>query len=290
MSASIPRSIIGSQPGMVDPSQRQRLLHFPTSTLSFASFNPRTASSNNDLPDLHKLSLHDQLNTAKRVVIETGPNGESFWRFVPKARRDEGVTDEGVWPRCVSLCGVRYFCRVVLFKLIMIHRSSYCSPKTSGISTNWIRFTNVASLPHQTLRRSQSQSLLLLLRPILPKSGRWLPQVHLVQTDLLKSLHPCMRHCSPHQMKRTRLRTWLSMIHPCSNIIERGLLVLLHALRKYERKSSLKNASLGGPKSFGGPTSSISLPSISMRRPRGAHHLLTTREIVRSIITHHERV
>lgn len=106
MSGSAPRSVMGSQPGVLDPSQPGRLLHFSSSQLSFASFDSRTASAGSDLPDLRKLSLQEQLNTAKRVVIETTPQGESFWRFVPKARRDEGVADEGVWPRCINLCGV----------------------------------------------------------------------------------------------------------------------------------------------------------------------------------------
>jgi hypothetical protein len=42
---------------------------------------------------------------AKRVVIETTSNGESFWRFVPRAKREEGCEDEGVWPRIIEVCG-----------------------------------------------------------------------------------------------------------------------------------------------------------------------------------------
>ncbi|THV05040.1 hypothetical protein K435DRAFT_826551 [Dendrothele bispora CBS 962.96] len=98
------RKLFGPIPGLLDPSQTQRLLRFPSSRLSFASFHPLTATSNQDT-DFRKLSLQDDLCKAKRVVIETTPTGESYWRFVPKAQLDQGVSDEGQWPRLVNLCG-----------------------------------------------------------------------------------------------------------------------------------------------------------------------------------------
>src|SRR5262245_37890111 len=87
-------SINGQIPGLLDPSQPSRLLRVPNSKLSFATFDPRTATSDKGVPDLRKLSISDELYRPKRVVIETTPNGSSFWRFVPKANREDGVTDE----------------------------------------------------------------------------------------------------------------------------------------------------------------------------------------------------
>jgi hypothetical protein len=98
-------SIHGQNPGLLDPFQPQRLLRVPNSTLSFAAFDPRTASGDKDIPDFRKLTINEELYRPKRVVIETAPNGESFWRFVPRARRADGVVDEGSWPRVVDLCG-----------------------------------------------------------------------------------------------------------------------------------------------------------------------------------------
>ncbi|KAH9083545.1 hypothetical protein EDB83DRAFT_2511855 [Lactarius deliciosus] len=46
----------------------------------------------------------------KRVVIETHPGGFSHWRFVPRARLAEGVSDEGSWPRLVDVLGVLTIC------------------------------------------------------------------------------------------------------------------------------------------------------------------------------------
>jgi len=51
------------------------------------------------------MSINEAYYRPRRIVVETAPNGESFWRFVPKARIDEGVLDEGVWPRIVEICG-----------------------------------------------------------------------------------------------------------------------------------------------------------------------------------------
>ena len=98
------RSISGSQPGLLDPSQTARLLRLPGTILSFAAFHPRAASSEIHI-DVDKLSLNEELYRPKRVVIETLPDGDSFWRFVPRARRGIGVEDEGAWPRVINICG-----------------------------------------------------------------------------------------------------------------------------------------------------------------------------------------
>ncbi|KAJ7084397.1 hypothetical protein B0H15DRAFT_784281 [Mycena belliarum] len=101
--------IAGAVPGVLDPQQPYRLLRRPSSTLSFASFDPRAASGDHGW-DLRALSLNEELYRPRRVVIETACSGESFWRFVPKARWDEGVTDEGEWPRVIDICGQRVEC------------------------------------------------------------------------------------------------------------------------------------------------------------------------------------
>ncbi|KAH8119230.1 hypothetical protein DFH11DRAFT_1686161 [Phellopilus nigrolimitatus] len=78
----------------------------PGSIITFASFDPATAT--NDFTNAYafrKLSLNEELCRPKRVVIETTPDGQCTWRFVPKARWEEGVENEGAWPRVVDVCG-----------------------------------------------------------------------------------------------------------------------------------------------------------------------------------------
>jgi hypothetical protein len=105
------RSISGTIPGILDPSQPARLLRLPTSTLLFASFDPHTAhvDGTKGFPNLGKLSPDEQHEyyRPKRIVIETTPNGENFWRFVPRARKEDsvGMQDEASWPRVIDICG-----------------------------------------------------------------------------------------------------------------------------------------------------------------------------------------
>ena len=97
------RILRGTQPGLLDPSQPSRLLRFPDSKLSFASFDPKTA-----LPEessSQKSNNSSTLAPPKRIVIETTSKGVSSWRFVPRARLEEGAQDEGVWPRAIDICG-----------------------------------------------------------------------------------------------------------------------------------------------------------------------------------------
>ncbi|KAF5385866.1 hypothetical protein D9615_002553 [Tricholomella constricta] len=105
-----PPKLSGSTPGLLDYTQADRLCRLPGSKLSFASFDPHTASLNRDIPGLDRLSLNEQLYRPKRVVIEIAPSGASTWRFVPSARRDDGVPDEGTWPRVVDICGHYFLC------------------------------------------------------------------------------------------------------------------------------------------------------------------------------------
>lgn len=93
----------GTQTGLLDPSQPSRLLRFPDSNLSFASFDPKTALV--EEPTLQKHNNSGTLTPPKRIVIETNPKGASFWRFVPRAHLKEGAQDEGIWPRVIDICG-----------------------------------------------------------------------------------------------------------------------------------------------------------------------------------------
>ncbi|KAJ3570370.1 hypothetical protein NP233_g4453 [Leucocoprinus birnbaumii] len=98
------RKLSGSQPGILDPTQPSRLLRTPGAKLSFAGFDPLTACSLG-ASDILKPSSNAEMYRPRRVVIETTPFGECTWRFVPSAKRESGVADEGEWPRNVNLCG-----------------------------------------------------------------------------------------------------------------------------------------------------------------------------------------
>jgi len=93
----------GAEPGILDKTQRSRLLRRQTSTLSFASFDPYVATPRD--PDISQLSLDEDKCRPKRIVIENVPGHGSFWRWVPSARKQEGVDDEGNFPRLIELCG-----------------------------------------------------------------------------------------------------------------------------------------------------------------------------------------
>jgi len=94
------RRLRGSQPGILDPTQPSRLLRLRDAKLSFAAFDPLTACCQGSPTPLNAESYRP-----RRVVIETAPTGECTWRFVPSAKRESGVADEGSWPRVVDLCG-----------------------------------------------------------------------------------------------------------------------------------------------------------------------------------------
>ena len=93
------RSLLGTHPGQLDQTQPSRVLRHPDAKLLFASFHPLTASNVQPGP------THDGSSNPKRIVIEVQPNGSSHWRFVPRARLAEGVSDEGCWPRLVDFLG-----------------------------------------------------------------------------------------------------------------------------------------------------------------------------------------
>lgn|SRR6266850_3003379 len=91
--------LLGSHPGQLDKTQPSRVLRHPDAKLLFASFHPLTASN------VQLGAAHDGSSNPKRIVIETHPNGFSHWRFVPRTRLAEGVSDEGTWPRLVDFLG-----------------------------------------------------------------------------------------------------------------------------------------------------------------------------------------
>jgi hypothetical protein len=93
------RSLLGPHPSQLDKTQTSRVLRHPDAKLLFASFHPLAASN------VHPGPAHDGSSNPKRIVIETHPNGLSHWRFVPRARLAEGVSDEGSWPRLVDFLG-----------------------------------------------------------------------------------------------------------------------------------------------------------------------------------------
>jgi hypothetical protein len=69
------RVIIGSKPGVLDPTQPSRLLRFHGAQLSFAVFDPFTAYAE-DAANHTRTRLNTELYHPKRVVIETAPSGE----------------------------------------------------------------------------------------------------------------------------------------------------------------------------------------------------------------------
>jgi hypothetical protein len=101
------RVISGPVPGTLDPDQPYRLLRSPGSRLLFASYDPLAAIGGREhsAPNGIDASGSGGLYRAKRIVVEISPSGESTWRFIPKARMDLGVDDEGTWPQVVNLCG-----------------------------------------------------------------------------------------------------------------------------------------------------------------------------------------
>lgn len=105
MSTSIqPPQLRGSKPGQLDDTQPSRLLRDSASKLCFASFDPFTARQDDGAEKLRNLSLNEKLYRPKRVVIEMTSSG-SFWRFVPRMVKDDGLQSEEHWPRLVDICG-----------------------------------------------------------------------------------------------------------------------------------------------------------------------------------------
>jgi hypothetical protein len=102
---------VGATVGVLDATQKARVLRNPSSTLHFSAFDPLTASGQDVNLEFRKLNIQqEEKYPPKRIVLEVSPNGQSSWRFVPRARKEEGAKDEGMWPRVVDLCGYVYSC------------------------------------------------------------------------------------------------------------------------------------------------------------------------------------
>jgi hypothetical protein len=91
--------------GALDQSQLPRLLRSPKSTLLFATFDPRPDCAAINNSNGHVLPVDEQSYHGRRIVVETLPTGESFWKFVPGARLNDGAKGEGRWPRVIEICG-----------------------------------------------------------------------------------------------------------------------------------------------------------------------------------------
>lgn len=96
--------VSGTEPGVLDPTQRNRILRSPGSQLLFANFDPYIAIPQ-EVVDLANLSLQDDGCRPKRIVIEIVPGRGTFWRWIPSARKQADVENEGEFPRIVLICG-----------------------------------------------------------------------------------------------------------------------------------------------------------------------------------------
>lgn len=94
-------TISGPVPGVLDPTQPSRILRHESSILAFLTYDPCTAGGRGQF---YKAAQSREL-LAQRVVAEQIPGEFPTWKFVPSARRDTGLEDEGVWPRIVNICG-----------------------------------------------------------------------------------------------------------------------------------------------------------------------------------------
>ncbi|KAJ7647326.1 hypothetical protein FB45DRAFT_998488 [Roridomyces roridus] len=151
-------SISGTVPGLLDKQQSQRLLRRPSSTLSFASFDPRTALGDHGW-DLRGLSLNEELYRPKRVVIETTCGGEaSTWRFVPKARLEEGVVDEGQWPRVIEICGQQVECSQDQFSIYCLDPAYDCLVRAPPQLTAITKAESIPRVPKQPLGKHRMSS------------------------------------------------------------------------------------------------------------------------------------
>ncbi|KAJ8076452.1 hypothetical protein PM082_000875 [Marasmius tenuissimus] len=102
-SSSCTRVISGTTPGLLDVTQSQRLLRHPNSKLTFASYDPRTTPAG--------LQADPLLDSCKDRRVALDVLGTSVvWRPVPRAILDEGVTDEGLFPRVINICGQQVEC------------------------------------------------------------------------------------------------------------------------------------------------------------------------------------
>ena len=108
---SVPLMLAGQDPGLLDSTQRTRILSNPSSQLLFASYHPRAGAS-----AYNNTNTTDQGYTlSNRAVIEVLPDGNCLWRLVPLAIGASSFLDEGSWPRLIDICGC-VSCRKCVFE------------------------------------------------------------------------------------------------------------------------------------------------------------------------------
>ncbi|EAU91662.2 hypothetical protein CC1G_09344 [Coprinopsis cinerea okayama7 len=149
----------GSTPGALDPSQRDRILREPGSRLYFAAFDPLTAGGQGASLDFRKMSLSEEQYRPKRVVIEVFPNGQSTWRFVPRAKLDDGVIEEGFWPRVIDICGQLVNCTQEQWDIYKLDPLYDCAVNAyPKITTITLRQTPLPRPPSPLRKRPHSSS------------------------------------------------------------------------------------------------------------------------------------
>ncbi|KAI6046023.1 hypothetical protein EDC04DRAFT_3086515 [Pisolithus marmoratus] len=157
-----PRTIRGTQPGLLDSSQPTRMLRFLDAKLHFASFDPKTALVDGQEPDIHRLNITDTLPPPKRIVIESTHKGASFWRFVPRARLEEGAQDEGFWPRLIDICGEQVYCYQEQWEIYKLDPAYRCTVFGGNKLTSIIRVSlehsSASTLAPSGVKRSRRTS------------------------------------------------------------------------------------------------------------------------------------
>ncbi|KAI6143048.1 hypothetical protein BKA82DRAFT_28842 [Pisolithus tinctorius] len=135
------RTIRGTQPGLLDPSQPSRLLHFPDANLHFTSFDPKTALVDRQEPDMRKLNIPDILPPPKRV---------------------EGTQDKGFWPRPVILNGEQVHCYQEQWEIYKLDPAYRCpvfgGNKLSSITRVSLEDPSSSALDPSGVKRSRSTS------------------------------------------------------------------------------------------------------------------------------------
>ncbi|OBZ68221.1 hypothetical protein A0H81_11698 [Grifola frondosa] len=100
------------------------------------------------------LSAYDEIYRPKRIVIETVPSGQNIWRFVPRARRESGVENEGMWPRVINICGQLVHCSQEQWDIYKLDPAYDCyvplPPKLTTISKKAPNYSAQAPPPMST--------------------------------------------------------------------------------------------------------------------------------------------
>ena len=94
-------------PGEILHASYARILRRPGGGIYFSAYDPGTATGEQSEATFgfQKLSLSQELYRQRRIVVEYRENEPATWRFVPRARCEEGIDGEGEWPRVVEFCG-----------------------------------------------------------------------------------------------------------------------------------------------------------------------------------------